>query len=147
MTNGEKFLNGISRRFCRYSPSVGLLFFWTMTAARTVFQIKNAIWRESCPPKKRIGVCGLIFPIIHRPPSAKGWSDFPLHNRGIFRLNYRLWDAAKSVCEIICFIERPRQAHAHTPSGLRVGNPALRKSSPRHPRASASPFPHKWRTP
>ena len=41
----------------------------------------------------------------------------------------------------------PEHRPAHTPSGLRAGNPALRKSSPRHLRASASPFPRRWRTP
>jgi hypothetical protein len=33
-----------------------------MTTARTVFQIKNAIWRESCPPENGIGVCVFGFP-------------------------------------------------------------------------------------
>ena len=69
MMNGERFPSGTSRRFCRYSPSVGVCFILSQTTARTVFQIKNAIWRESCPRKIGMGVCDFIFPIIqpHRP--------------------------------------------------------------------------------
>ena len=133
-------------RFCRYRPSDGLLFSWTITTARTVFQIKNAIWRESCPPKNRMGVCGFDFPVIHPPPSAKGWSDFRLHNRGVFLPILGLPDATADDHESICFIEHPRQAHARTPSDLRAGNPTHHKSSPTHPRASASPFPRRLRT-
>ena len=57
-------------RFCRYRPSDGLPFFWTMTTARTVFQIKNAIWRESCPPENRIGVCVFGSPERVAPPCS-----------------------------------------------------------------------------
>ena len=123
--------------FCRYGPSGGVVFFWTIRAARTVFQIKNAIWRESCPRKNRMGVCGFDFPVIHPPPSAKGWSDFRLHNRGVFLPILGLLDATADDHESICFIEHPRQAHARTPSGLRADNPTHHKSSPMHPRVSA----------
>ena len=137
MTNGERFPSGTSRRFCRYSPSVGVCFILSQTTARTVFQIKNAIWRESCPRKNRMGVCGFDFPVIHPPPSAKGWSDFRLHNRGVFLPILGLLDATADDHESICFIEHPRQAHARTPSGLRADNPTHHKSSPMHPRVSA----------
>ena len=63
-------------RFCRYRPSDDLLFFWTMTTARTVFQIKNAIWRESCPPENGIGVCGFPFPVTQPPCQQKGGLTF-----------------------------------------------------------------------
>ena len=111
-------------RFCRYRPSGGVLFFWTIRAARTVLQIKNAIWRESCPPKNRMGGCGFGFPIIHRPLSAKGWSDFHLLNRGIFGLILGLLEATVSVHESSCFTERPP---AHTPSGRRADNQEFHK--------------------
>ena len=57
-------------RFCRYRPSDGRLFFWTITTARTVFQIKNAIWRESCPPENGIGVCVFCSPERVAPPCS-----------------------------------------------------------------------------
>ena len=50
---------------------LSVCFILSQTTARTVFQIKNAIWRESCPRKNRIGVCGFDFPVIHRPPVRK----------------------------------------------------------------------------
>ena len=143
MTNGERFPSGTSRRFCRCSPSVGVCFILSQTNARTVFEIKNAIWRESCPPENGMGVCGFDFPVIHPPPSAKGWSDFRLHNRGVFLPILGLLDATADDHESICFIERPRQAHAQTPSGLRADNPTHHKSSPTHPRVSASQNPHR----
>ena len=109
-------------RFCRYRPSDGLLFFWTMTTARTVFQIKNAIWRESCPPENGMGVCGFGFPVIHRPLSAKGWSDFRLHNRGVFLPILGLLDTRPADHESIVLLNTPvRLTHElHQVCGLTI---------------------------
>ena len=132
-------------RFCRYRPSDGLLFFWTMTTARTVFQIKNAIWRKSCPPENRIGVCVFGSPERVAPPLFNQTSAFadtfgrekaggnaPEKRQNLFR----------KICPPI-----PEHRPAQTPSGLRADNPTHHKSFPTHPRASASQNPHRLRTP
>ena len=126
-------------RIFRYRPSIGLLYSWTSRGAKTVFQIKNAIWRERCPRKNGMGVRVLFFPVMGAP-SAKGWSDFRLHNRGVLGLFLCLLEAATIDHESKCFIEHPP---AHTPSGLRADNPTHHKSSPTHPRADVLPSRHR----
>ena len=114
---------------------------------------ENRLSKQKCrsvrvmPTQNEDSCLRFCFPIIHRPPSAKGWSDFRLHNRGIFGLILGLLEATVSVHESICFIGHPPQAPARTPSGLRADSPVHRKSSPTHPRASASQNPHRLRTP
>ena len=120
-------------RFFRYRPPDGVVFFRTSRGERTVFQNKSAIWWESCSPKKEDGGSGLFSP-ENLPPSAKGWSDFRLHNQGVLGPILGLLEAATIDHESICFIEHPSE---HTPSGLRADNPVHRKSFPTHPQAGA----------
>ena len=102
---------------------------------------KNRISNQKChlaaelPTQKENR--GLRFLFSHKgsPLSAKGWSDFRLHNQGIFRLILGLLEAATTDHESSCFTEHPPQAPAHTPSGLRADTPIHHRFSPRHPRA------------
>ena len=142
----------------REVPIVELLAVFFVIDRLTVRFFSGRRWSQepSFKPKMPFGgraahaktESGYVVCFSHNPAplSAKGWSNFRLHNRGIFRVIYRLLVTRPADHENRCFIEHPRQAHAHTLSGLRAGNPTHRKSSPTHPRASASPFPRRLRT-
>ena len=60
-------VKGIGERasaFFRYGPSDGFLFFWTLTAGKTVLRNKKVTSWEFWPPQYGIGVPQIFYPVM-----------------------------------------------------------------------------------
>lgn len=69
-------LEAATAAFFRCRPSRGFLCFWTMTAGRTVFQIKSVISWACEPPHTAILKMKRFFPEIHPRCQRKGEQSF-----------------------------------------------------------------------
>ena len=143
MKNGERFPSGTSRRFFRCEPSDGFLFYWNDDSreSRLLKQKCHFVGvRATQKEKGGLRSCGSR----NTPPMfTKRGSLYRLQKQGFFCLFSWLLEAATDDHETICFTEHPPQAPAHTPSGLRAGNPAHHKSFPMHRQAGASQNQHR----